>query len=389
MPQSDDILQQAILDVNKIKNVSLKVAKEKLQQQYSNDLRKKYIKEMTDNFGDNDDITLFEDINDILGEDDPNASPEGDTPGAIPGQPKPGEPTPGVGAPETGLTPSPEGENGLPPQAGAVDSPVLQSDIPVAGVDDTSNGSVIVLNLGDGESPFDLDANEADLKAQTSELLAGQQGVPPQDPTAALPGSNPVDATGGMLPPEEQGRRSGEDPIFAGIFDEEDPYLQEPGLRAEGSLKISDEILLEYIQKSLNNEDNFKTLYSTIEKLQTDVDNLSKQLNKSNSDLTNLKEQNIRLMYKNQALNDDSLSEPQKQSIVKALDKAKTLSEAKAVYETVATSTSKPNKKATDVNTLLADNATRKFLNEDKQSPTEEKPELTSITKKLFEKWGI
>jgi uncharacterized protein YoxC len=143
------------------------------------------------------------------------------------------------------------------------------------------------------------------------------------------------------------------------------------------------------IQKSLQNDEKFNSLTATIEKLQTTVDNLSKQLNKSNSDLVNLKEQNIRLMYKNQALNDDSLSEPQKQSIVKALDKAKTLNEAKAIYETAATSFSKTNNKPKDVNALISDNVTRKFLQEGKQPVAEEKVELTSITKKLFEKWGI
>ena len=390
MPQTDDILQQAILDVNKIKQVSLQVAKEKLHQQYSNDLRKKYIKEMNDNFGSNDDITLFEDVNDLFGEDDPNAAPEGDTPGEIPGQAQPGEPTPGVGGSSDGLTPPAPGENGLPPQAGAVSSPVMQSDIPVAGVDDESNGSVIVLNLGDGDSPFDLEASEADLKAQTSELLAGQGGVPPQDPNSMIPGAMPPDEAGGMLPPDEQGRRTDNDSIFAGIFDEEeDPYLQDSEYRMEGALKVSDEILLEYIQKSLHNDEKFNSLTATIEKLQTTVDNLAKSLNKSNSDLLNLKEQNIRLMYKNQALNDDSLSEPQKQSIVKALDKAKTLNEAKAIYETAATSFSKTNNKPKDVNAIISDNVTRKFLHEGKQPVTEEKVELTSITKKLFEKWGI
>ena len=105
--------------------------------------------------------------------------------------------------------------------------------------------------------------------------------------------------------------------------------------------------------------------------------------------MASLKEQNIRLMFKNQALNDDSLSEPQKQSIVKALDKAKTLNEAKTVYETVSTSVSKPNNKAKDVNALLSDNVTRKFLQENRQPSNEESIPLTSITKKLFDKWGI
>ena len=39
-------------------------------------------------------------------------------------------------------------------------------------------------------------------------------------------------------------------------------------------------------------------------------------------------------MYQNRALIDDSLSEHQKQHIVKAINKAETLNEAKAIYET-------------------------------------------------------
>lgn len=387
MAQTDDILQRAILDVNKIKQVSLQVAKEKLHQQFSNDLKKKYLAQLSENFSDNEDATLLEAADDIFG--DEGLPTEEETPGEIPGQAKPGEPTPGVGGQEAGLGGPPEiggaANSGLPPQAGQTTSPVVQSDIPVAGVDDNGDGSVIVLTIDDGDSAFDLSANEDDLKAQTSELLASQEGLPAEEPN----GLGQEDPAASLLPPGEQGRRSDEDSIFAGIFDEEDPYEMGEGLRTEGVLKISDDILLEYIQKSLDNDDKFSSLSSTIEQLQKTVDNLSEQLNKSNSDMASLKEQNIRLMFKNKALNDDSLSEPQKQSIVKALDKAKTLNEAKTVYETVSTSVSKPNNKAKDVNALLSDNVTRKFLQENRQPSNEEAVPLTSITKKLFDKWGI
>lgn len=392
MPQNDDILQRAILDVNKIKQVSLKVAQEKLHQQYSNDLRKKYIKEMQETFGDNDDPTLLEGIF-----DDEQEGAEGDTPGEIPGQAKPGEPTPGgiSGGPDpAGATPPAGMDNGLPPQPGAVSSPIMQADIPTAGVDDTSNGSVIVLTIQDEDgSPFDISASEADLKAQTSELLAGQQGIMPAEPEGAAAGvtadaANPL--TPNMLPPGEQGRRSEGESIFAGIFDEdEDPFADPAAIPTmEGTYKISDAILLEYIQKSMDNDEKFKNFSTTIEKLQTTVESLLTRLNKSTSDMVSLKEQNIRLMFKNQALNDDSLSEPQKQSIVKALDKAKTLEEAKTVYNTVS-ATSKTNNKPVDVNTLISDNVTRKFIQESKQPTKVENNELPSITKKLFEKWGI
>lgn len=386
MPQDkDDILQQAILDVNKIKQVSLKVAQEKLHQQFSSDLKKKYMQSIAENLGANDDVTLFEDINDIFGGEAADAENTGeDTPGDAAGQAKPGEPASPPGA-QGGLTPPPTGENGLPPQAGAVDSQVMQSDIPVAGVDDAPDGSVIVLNIGDGDSPFDLAASEADLKAQTSQALAAQT-APPLQTNSNVPGGA-EDPANSMLPPGEQGKRE-DDSLFAGIFEEEDPYVTSTPM--ESSLKISDEILLEYIQKSLYNEEKFDNLAAEITELQKTVKTLSNQLVKSNSDLTELKEQNIRLMYKNKALNDDSLSEPQKQNIVKALDKAKTLNEAKTVYETVASSFTKPNNKPKDVNALIADNATKKFLQEGKTKQNiEEKVELTSIAQKLFEKWGI
>jgi len=371
MSQSDDILQQAILDVNKIKQVSLKVAQEKLHQQYSKDLRKKYIEEMTENFTDNEDITLFEEVNDMFGEDPENTEdPSLPNPASSDSATAPVE-----NASATNVTP-PGMENGLPPQAGAVQSQIPQSDIPTAGVDE-DNGSIIVLQLGDNDSPYDLDAGEADLKAQTSELLAAQQGPPTEENIGNEDNSD-------MLPPNEQGKRT-DDFIFSGIFDEEDPYMA-----TEGSIKISDEILLEYIQKSLNNDEKFNKLSETIDNLQKTVNDLANQLKKSNSDLVSLKEQNIRLIFKNQALNDDSLSEPQKQSIVKALDKATTLNEAKTVYETVSSSISKTNNKNKDVNSIISDNVTKKFIMQEKTKPVlEEKTELTSITKKLFEKWGI
>lgn len=382
MPQPDDILQRAILDVNKIKQVSLKVAQEKLHQQYSKDLRKKYIQEMQETFGDTDDPTLLEGIF-----DDQEGGTEEDTPGEIPGQAEAGQPTPGIGAPGDAAATPGGMDNGLPPSPGTA-SPVVQSDIPTAGVDDTSDGSVIVLTIEDGDTPFDIEASEADLKAQTSELVAGQQG----QQSGLMPAEPELGGENAMLPPGEQGRRSEEEEgeyLFAGIFDEEeDPFADPTTIPAmESQYKISDSILLEYIQKSLDNDEKFNALSSTIEKLQSTVDNLLVRLNKSNSDMVNLKEQNIRLMYKNQALNDDSLSEPQKQSIVKALDKAKTLEEAKTVYNTVS-ATSKTNNKPKDVNAILSDNVTRKFIQESKQ-PVEEKIELTSITRKLFEKWGI
>lgn len=374
----DDILQKAIVDVNRMHEVAMKAAEKSVYQKFSKEVKKNYIEnlsEMNDNFEIDDELLsefdLGGDQESEQEEPDLQMEPQSNSAGAE------ADPMADLGsAGEAG--PAGEENAGIAPQQAQSE---IVDEVPESFED--GQGSVIITFDVDADdsSNFDTDASMAHEGA--TNLLAGANTINTQSEDVAEEG---------LEQPRPETNEQPTNPLEdedEDLFDEQ--FSPDDNVFGEGVFKISDDILLEYIEKSVETDKRMNVFSQTIETLQEMVEKLSLQLESSMKNVENLKEQNIRLMYKNQALNDVSLSERQKQSIVKALDKAATLNEAKTIYETVKTSNNKVVPQNDTINTVLAPNTGRKFINESKKViRNDEKDEkIPAILEKLYNSWGI
>lgn len=375
----EDILQKAILDVNRMHEVAMKAAEKSVYHKFSKEVKKNYIEnltEMNDNFEVDDQLLSEFDLGSLDdGEQNPDlemqADPQSNSAGA-----EAGGAVDGSMPLEGGQQPGTEENGGIAPQEPQSE---VVNEVPDS-FEDGTGSVVITFDLDADESAnFDSDASLAHEDANNL-LTAGNtvqtepQGQDLQQPDVAAPQTS--------IPPIQEEDEDNDD-IFSDEF-KSNPF-------GEGMFKISDDILLEYIEKSVQNDKRIDLLSETIQSLQEMVEKLSLQLESSTKNVENLKEQNIRLMYKNQALNDVSLSEHQKSNIVKALDKAKTLNEAKTIYETVKTSNSKVVSKDDTINKILTPNTGKKFINENKKviRNDENNEKIPPILEKLYNSWGI
>jgi hypothetical protein len=347
----NDILQQAILDVNKLKEIGMKAAQKKLIEKYSKDLKKIYIKEAEELAGDNfDDLLDSESKDELDSGQDPGSgleNPDMNDSGSQGGDQLVNNAEPGS-----------SGNMGLEPQG---QDPVLDN-LPNSDTPDTEVELFIVTkNNDDGD---DLSS----LESETDQLEQGMSmGDPNSDLTDELDSSTDLDMDLDDLDVNE-------DELFDSLHKD---------------LKINDEVLFEYIQKSFDNDEKFKKLSSQIEKLSETVDFLKDKLTESNKNLKQLKEQNIRLYFKNKANSDDSLSEHQKRNIVEALNKADTMEQAKLIFESAKGAKSKN----VNTNSLILEESsiTKKYARNSKKEQILEKKEeiLPKIAQRLYEKWGI
>ena len=358
-----DILQQAILDVNRIKEVGMRAAQKKLMEKYSKDLKKLYIKEAADALDDTD-ADLGSDEGDgldleglDLGGGEGESPDSGGDLGADQSQ---------AGAAQA---PGTQANAGLPPQ----NEPNFVDNIPETDEDETVIELFVSEQEPDTVSDEGLDIES--IKSATDQVEMGMSSAEPQPGLEGALEANP------------------ELNLEPDVLDDSDESMFDENIfdSINKDISISDDILYEYIEKSLNQDERFKKLEETVNSLNKMVDELTSQLEKSNTNLKTIREQNIRLVYKNQALIDDSLSEHQKKNIVEALDKAKTINEARAIYETLKKVSQ--NKKVSDKvdNRLSEKNITKKFLTESRKNVAkEEKTEkLPEIAQKLFQSWGI
>lgn len=364
-----DILEKVIEDVNKMHEVAMKAAEKSLQQKYSKDLKKMYLNELNggmsaDNFNVDDNLLEEFDLNELDQEGQEQGAPGGNEKNPLDAMAQ------GGSGGDLPLNPEPNSQEGLPPQQPV--SPVVDK-IPGSWEDDGADGITITFDNMDlnNDAAGNFDSLAANAQGEAEKFLANQDTLDTgieQDPLEAN---------------QEDGPESLNDP---------NPFDKNP-FESKGVFEISDQMIFEYIEKSIKNDSKIEELESIIHGLQESLESLATQLNSQNKMVENLKEQNIRLMYKNQALNDDSLSEHQRKNIIKSLDSAKTLTEAKAVYETIKTSlkTTRSENKKTILENLIAPNVGKKFIGEKKNPPIKETKESNSppIVEKLFKHWGI
>jgi len=111
-----------------------------------------------------------------------------------------------------------------------------------------------------------------------------------------------------------------------------------------------EEDLDEELQEAKNkNQELVEKHNSIIEKnkeLVSEIKKLKGLVIKSSKILEDLSLSNAKLVYKNQILDSDSLNERQKEQIVEAISKVKTVDEAKVVYETLQSGVGSQKKKA-------------------------------------------
>lgn len=393
-----DILQQAILDVNKIKEVGMKAAQKKLLEKFSKDLKKLYIKEQENAGLDLEDIGDEETGNEPV---DPSGEEGLDLSSLSGGDQNAAEGSAGSEV-NAGIEPEEEASfmDNIPGDAGAVklfaiemsDDDDEQSDVD----EDLDDLGIEGLDLEDIDSIEDLENLTKNLEKQMASgeeqevnKYGGQYAKRSPDNI-----KNEIEKglarRGSKLTAEAESDDESDDSLDS---DERDDYFDEKAAfeSINKDISINDDVLYEYIQKSLNNEEKFSKLQKTVVKLESMIEDLSEKLNKANVNLKSIKEQNIRLMYKNQALNDDSLSEHQRKNIVAALEKANTITEAKTIYETLKQTTKKVNNSVVNSDKISNSNITKKFIAESKNAAPKEmkKEQLTGIAKKLFDTWGI
>lgn len=386
----DDILQKAILDVNRMHEVAIKAAEKSVYHKFSKEVKKRYVENLSEM---NDDTFQVDD--EMLQEydlplDEEEQNPDLNEPQSSTAGNQGEDPLSGLGGGDQAGGEMPLGgdgniggseNSGLAPQEPQSE---VVDELPGSWEDGTGSVTITFDNFGvDQPEEGNFDSNVANAHEDTNNFLSQENTLNTEPADGGVNDINFED------PNQEQEQLQNPN-------EEVNPFENpNENVFGEDIFKVSDNILLEYIEKSVENDKRIDLLSETIQSLQTIVEKLSEQLEKSNKNMESLKEQNIRLMYKNQALNDDSLSEHQKENIVKALDRAKTLNEAKTIYETAKVSNTKNNSSKEAINKVLTPNGGKKFIAESKINENknvlrnEESVKMPPILDKLYNLWGI
>lgn len=100
--------------------------------------------------------------------------------------------------------------------------------------------------------------------------------------------------------------------------------------------------------KVLTLQNKMKEIIPVMEALANKAENYETAVETLQEKLDNLTLSNAKLLYKNRVLNSDSLNERQKSKIVESLTNAKSIEEAKVIYETLQSTTQTVNFKQTN-----------------------------------------
>lgn len=420
MKDNIDILQKAIADAGKIKEIALKAAEKSLHKKYSKELKEKYLKninETTELDDYNVDDFMLDEVDFPGQEDDPNQlqDPSRIPPDGPEGMQDPNMPSPdpsmggmedplGGGEMGGGLPLNPDGQQAPP------DSPVIDN---IPGTDEYGGEDIEIEFLGaeDDSLGSDFDSLSSNLDSDFNELSnsADTLGVNQDDGSLGNDplNSNDSDPFGVENQPNTG---NGLNIDSEGVPDNHFDWEQEESIF--DSIQINDKVLLEYIERNLKNDNIIKSMAESVKELQGVVQELQESrlklesgLEKSNKTITELKIQNIRLMLQNKVFGDISLTENQKNSVVTALDKAETIAEAKKLYETAKISFQrKKNVHSESLNSRVSQGnsgkADPKYIrvkqgvkepekNTKVLREEQEVEELNPLTKKLFESWKI
>mgnify|MGYP003344950854 CR=1 FL=1 len=132
-----------------------------------------------------------------------------------------------------------------------------------------------------------------------------------------------------------------------------DGYLMRNGIDTPATGYRFDNLGLVYLDKNENKklQNNNKVLQAEYKKLEKITEALANKVEQYESAVSQLKENldklsvaNAKLLYTNRVLNSNSLNERQKDKIVDALSNAKSMEEAKTIYETLQSTVQGNNK---------------------------------------------
>ena len=297
------MLEQAIIDASALKEAALKNAEEQIIEKYSSE-----VKEAVSAMLEEDDI--------VEAEEDMPLPEEGEEDGvklslgAAEGLPE-------AAAGGEKLCPCPDDEEEVEIDLGALIDQA--SELDEEGVEPDSEEAV-AMQLG-GELQEDVDEeielDEGEINDILEKLVVDMNVVPRGKPAAESTEIEKEVAADTILAKEQETPE--ED------LDEE---LQEAKNRNQ-----------ELIEKHNSVLEKNKELINEIKKLKGLVI-------KSSKILEDLSLSNAKLVYKNQILDSDSLNERQKEQVVEAISKVKTVDEAKVVYETLQSGVGSQKKKA-------------------------------------------
>jgi len=350
---TEDLLERSIIDAKKVKQVAFQSAERALKQKFSKDLKKIYLNKLNEeadiDFGEDlleEEYSMLGEEEDPFGDEDPMGGAGGGDMGGAGGGDMGGGgldgggPPPSGGGLDQGPAPAPNSISPIEPQI-----PTTHDDITLPNGTEPDEIELELIFDKDQSLPGDVNQFMQNDTEQPSGMDDGMGeedpfggGMGEEDPFGGGMGEQtPSGLDGPGMPGEEEGIDFG--------FGDEDPNQQMNPRQNNGkgfdmaSIQLDDDVLLDYINNSLKNDELTRRMQADLLLVSEQVNLLSKQLDKSNSTLELLQRQNLRLIYQNKTLIDDSLSEHQKQHIVKALDKAATLNEAKVIFETAKSST--------------------------------------------------
>lgn len=360
---NEDLVEKSIADAKKVRQIALKSAEKSLIEKYSKDLKKMYLQKLTEDF--DVDLDLEPDVQQL--DEEYNMMAEEEDPLAQPGQNDPFVNIPGGEDPD-GLTGDPMAPGGGSEMPGQQDAGPMGPNVdPMAAAGGGEAPDPNTMGNAMGNIPYDHEAGEKTC------------ACPAEDEEIEFALDFDAQSEGDMTDFENQ-----QNMRPPGLGESLDVNLFKPE-----SLQINDNILLDYIERSLRNDGVVKQLKEDLEILSLQLNQLQEALSSSNKTMKELSQQNARLLYKNEVLSDDSLSEHQKNHIVKALDKAETLKEAKAIYETAKVMPKSKNSSQNIIDKALGNKATgtTNLIRESQKKPemiegAERWQELAGIKKK-------
>jgi hypothetical protein len=298
MSESSNMLEQAIVDANTLKEVAIKNAEEKILEKYSDKIKEAI------------NLLLEQEDPSVMDNEDPNAMSD-------------------LGGMGGGLEPS-----------------LVAKDVPLAATDGQK-----LCSCPDAEEEIEI--NFADLEKQ----IGGQDPSMGQEidmgVQAPMGLENKVDEKDLELDEETMLKLAEElevdiEPVPSG-------WRGVPQSTREDTLEVAlaqeqdDEIKKENekLRKALEDtKKESKSLQEQKEKLSSDNKKYVKLLNELKTKLESLVVTNAKLLYSNRVLNNDSLNERQKKQIVENIQKSKNVGEAKVLFESLqGTINSSPKKK--------------------------------------------
>jgi hypothetical protein len=354
-----NMLEQAIIDADALKEAALKNAETLVLEKYSNQIKNA--------------------VENLLEQDDPLA--------AAPIDAMPAMPEPPAGAemdPMAGLDPAAPLGGEMDMMGGEAEKPSILDDIPLAATSknddqieiplDQLMEELAVLNEtfrfgGDSHNDPELfEHNLAEIDEEGLEEILHEQGEEAEDEDEEV--EDISDSAGGMTAPAEGDGASLEEDLIAKIAEQLTVDLSGPNKSGwagtpQAIVELAEEEILALEQDSEVREQKaamrkaVNTLDEVNETIVNQNTNLYGSLNEAKKYVGKLKDvvvilkekledsnlTNAILLYQNKALTSDSLNERQKQKLVEAISNADSIEEARVIFDTLQSTVGSTSRK--------------------------------------------